>query len=52
MMIPAGKTPDMSTRALWQSYQQRHLEQVGGMDEGIEFCLSVSEIPQRIFNIP
>jgi hypothetical protein len=30
-----GITPDSSTRALWQSYQQRHLRQVGGMDEGV-----------------
>jgi hypothetical protein len=30
-----GITPDSSTRALWQSYQQRHLGQVGGMDEGV-----------------
>jgi hypothetical protein len=29
-----GITPDSSTRALWQSYQQRHLGKVGGMDEG------------------
>jgi hypothetical protein len=28
-------TPESSTRALWQSYQQRHLEKVGGMDEGV-----------------
>jgi hypothetical protein len=27
-----GITPDSFTRALWQSYQQRHLGQVGGMD--------------------
>jgi hypothetical protein len=30
-----GITPDSSTRALWQSYQQRDLGQVGGMDEGV-----------------
>jgi hypothetical protein len=30
-----GITPDSSTKALWQSYQQRHLGQVGGMDEGV-----------------
>jgi hypothetical protein len=30
-----GITPDSSTRALWQSYQQRHLDQVGVMDEGV-----------------
>jgi hypothetical protein len=35
MMIPAGITPDSSTRALWQSYQQRHLGKVRGMDEGM-----------------
>jgi hypothetical protein len=29
-----GITPDSSTRALWQSYQQRHLGQVG-LDEGM-----------------
>jgi hypothetical protein len=28
-------TPDSSTSALWQFYQQRQLEQVGGMDEGV-----------------
>jgi hypothetical protein len=30
-----GITRDSSTRALWQSYQDRHLGQVGGMDEGV-----------------
>jgi hypothetical protein len=30
-----GITPDLSTRARWQSYQQRHLERVGWMDEGV-----------------
>jgi hypothetical protein len=30
-----GGNPDSSTRALWQSYQHRHLKQVGGMDEGV-----------------
>jgi hypothetical protein len=30
-----GTTPDSPTRALWQSYQQRHMGQVGGMDEGV-----------------
>jgi hypothetical protein len=30
-----GITPDLSTRARWQSYQQRHLVWVGGMDEGM-----------------
>jgi hypothetical protein len=30
-----GWLPDLSTRACWQSYQQRHLEQVRGMDEGM-----------------
>jgi hypothetical protein len=30
-----GITPDSSTRALWQSYQQRHLGQVGGMEERV-----------------
>jgi hypothetical protein len=30
-----GITPDSSTRALWLSYQQRHLGQVEGMDEGM-----------------
>jgi hypothetical protein len=34
-------TPDSSTRALWQSYQQRHLGQVGGMDQWVRI-LSVS----------
>jgi hypothetical protein len=30
-----GITPDSSTTALWQSCLQRHLGQVGGMDEGV-----------------
>jgi hypothetical protein len=30
-----GITPDLSTRARWQSYQERHLERVGGIDEGM-----------------
>jgi hypothetical protein len=30
-----GINPDSSARALWQSYQQRHLRQVRGMDEGV-----------------
>jgi hypothetical protein len=30
-----GITCDLSTRACWQSYQQRHVERVGGMDEGV-----------------
>jgi hypothetical protein len=34
-----GITPDSSTRALWQSYQQRDLGQVGGMDEGVRILL-------------
>jgi hypothetical protein len=28
-----GISPDSSTIALWQSYQQRHQERIGGMDE-------------------
>jgi hypothetical protein len=31
-----GITPGLSTRARWQSYQQRHLERVWGMDEGMK----------------
>jgi hypothetical protein len=30
-----GITPDLSTRARWQPYQQRHLERVEGMDKGM-----------------
>jgi hypothetical protein len=30
-----GINPDLSTRARWQSYQQRYLERMGGMDEGV-----------------
>jgi hypothetical protein len=30
-----GITSDSSTRALWQSYQQRHLGQVEGMGKGV-----------------
>jgi hypothetical protein len=33
-----GITPDSYTRALWQSYQQRCLGQVGGMDERENFA--------------
>jgi hypothetical protein len=40
-----GITPDSSTRALCQSYQQRHLEKVGRMDEGVRI------LPIRIWNI-
>jgi hypothetical protein len=29
-------TPDFPTRARWQSYQQIHLERIGGMDEGMK----------------
>jgi hypothetical protein len=36
-----GITPDSSTRARWQSYQQRHLERVGGMYDGVRI-LTVS----------
>jgi hypothetical protein len=32
-------TPDLSTKARWQSYLQRRLEQVGGMDEGMRVLL-------------
>jgi hypothetical protein len=32
-------TPDSSTYALWQSYQQRHLGKVGGMDERVRILL-------------
>jgi hypothetical protein len=35
VMMLAGETPDSSTRALLQTYQQRHLGQVGGIDEGV-----------------
>jgi hypothetical protein len=35
VMMPAGITPDSSSTALWQSYQQRRLEHIGGMDEGM-----------------
>jgi hypothetical protein len=28
-------TPDLCTRALWQSHQQRHLGKVGGVDGGV-----------------
>jgi hypothetical protein len=38
VVIPAGDNSWLSTRALWQSYQQRHLEQGGGMDERVRFC--------------
>jgi hypothetical protein len=30
-----GITPDSSTRAPWKFYQQRHLGQVGGINEGV-----------------
>jgi hypothetical protein len=35
IMMPAGSNSLLAYRALWQSYQQRHLERVGGMDEEI-----------------
>jgi hypothetical protein len=35
IMLPTGVTPDPFIRALWQSYQQRHLGQVGGMGERV-----------------
>jgi hypothetical protein len=44
MMMPPGEAPDLSTGARWQSYQQRHLERVGGMDEIENFAYSVSLI--------
>jgi hypothetical protein len=34
-----GVTPDMSVRAHWQSYQQRRLERVWGMEEGVSILL-------------
>jgi hypothetical protein len=34
-----GITPDSSTRALRQPYQQRHLGQVGEMDQGVRILL-------------
>jgi hypothetical protein len=34
-----GITPDSSTRDLWQSYQQKRLGHVGGMDEGVRILL-------------
>jgi hypothetical protein len=61
LMMPAGETPNSSTRALWQSYQQSHLgarKRNGRRSKNFkewtkewEFCLSVSEIPQGIFNV-
>jgi hypothetical protein len=33
-MISTGKTPDSSTRALWQSYQQSTRNKAGGDGEG------------------
>jgi hypothetical protein len=45
-------TPDSSTRALWLSYQQRHLGKVDGMDKGVRILLLVSEILQGICNMP
>jgi hypothetical protein len=35
VMMMLGITLDSSIRALWKSYQQRHLGQVGGMDYGV-----------------
>jgi hypothetical protein len=34
-----GITPDLPTRALWRSYQQKHLERGGGIDEGMRILL-------------
>jgi hypothetical protein len=42
-----GITSDSSTRAFWQSYQQRHLGQIGGMDEGVRI-LPISRPPWNI----
>jgi hypothetical protein len=47
-----GKTPDSSTRALWQSYQQRHLGvRRRNARRSWKFALSVSDIWQQIFNM-
>jgi hypothetical protein len=46
-------TPDSSTRAHWQSYQQRHLgasRRNGRRNKNFQY--SISEIPQGIFNMP
>jgi hypothetical protein len=47
--MSAGKTLDSSTRALWQSYQQRYLGQVGGMDERVRILhISIWNISRDI----
>jgi hypothetical protein len=35
MICRQGIASDLSTRAHWYFYQQRHLERAGGMDEGM-----------------
>jgi hypothetical protein len=53
VIMMLGITPDSCTGAVWQSYQQRHLERVGGMEESSEnFAYSVPLIRQRILNMP
>jgi hypothetical protein len=52
VMMPAGEITDSSTRALWQSYQQRYLvasRRNGRRSEN--FAYSLSEISQIIFNM-
>jgi hypothetical protein len=52
MVMPAGDNSLLIHQSLWQYYQQRHLGQVGGIDERVRILLSVSEIPQGVFNMP
>jgi hypothetical protein len=48
-----GKAPDSSTRTLWQSYHQRYLERVGGIDERMRISfVQYLLIRQRIFYMP
>jgi hypothetical protein len=43
-----GITPNSSARPLWQSYQQRHMGQVGGMDEGVRITWSVKYLKRTV----
>jgi hypothetical protein len=53
-MISTWKTPDSSSRALWQSYQQSSSSKAGGTGEGnYEFCLAkyVCSYLEGLFNM-
>jgi hypothetical protein len=50
-----GKTPDLSTRALWQSYQHLSSNTAGGTGEGnyeCHFTKYVISYVEGLFNVP